>query len=910
MEPLVSASPTNIQADLSDVLEDYDTPLAKKFQILIGRIVTAVSNATAISYGVDVSEGTGVDVLSSLPEPVRNAVETQQRELTKRFVGHWNNPLCSELEFVLQKRVNKEECRHLAFFPSEEQIHYYVLLVQDPPDGAPDNHPQRKIRQMFLSLLYLVHIENWSLVRTFIASGGLMALVDHVASKNLGIRSQAIDIVHRITSTQYFDWFQQPKDHQGKVLHQRFLELSKSKFIQNLLLNAPTTDSAGGGGGGGAGADSADGEGFLPSSTFQGAKSGMVFRSGTKGQGYYQEKLGSSSTATMGSLFSLQILAFWLSWVRKLYSKDGELRLSREILGTLKRWSRVNRTQVTSQDEIDLATKVYEDFSRLPPADGVEGHHVNVSSSNGGDDGGGGNEEDDSSSASGGETKAGDKQQQQKEKKKKEKKEPTLTPKQRADRGKKDGNKAFQEGRHVDAIVHYTEAITADSSRSVLHANRAACHLALGKAAASQSASQSAASQSGSGDTEDVVPDVVNNARKVVSNCNEAIRLHPTYVKAFYRRAQGQLLLQQYDSALKDVEQGIVLARKELQGKPPKDMETELKKSLRKMKDWKLKTLNKKDAALRKSRGWSKQPGSTILSAVGGTLPGGGGGGGGGSGGSDSSSNSNSSSAVSVDGVIASSKLGSGIVDALMRREKFDNNMAGPKQNLTPETLQPSEEGGSGSKREGGSSDVASFVNAAAAVEEQGSVPRAPSSDFMQPLQKKEKKKKKKMSNTAAAAAAADVKKKKKKKKLKVEEGIVGVSCVIDGIGSVDPPRTAMSVEKVVQACLKRDSSGSLLIEYFTKTFVASKYRKVLKENINENILLGMIAVAVQLSKQPDHEPLAQHLKGLSRVRRLESAILFLDAGPREMLKLTIEDMVVEESESNLIRDAFGMLFK
>merc|ERR1711865_630530 len=44
----------------------------------------------------------------------------------------------------------------------------------------------------------------------------------------------------------------------------------------------------------------------------------------------------------------------------------------------LKRWSEIERNLVISQNEIDLAIKVYEDFNRLPPADGVEGHHVLV----------------------------------------------------------------------------------------------------------------------------------------------------------------------------------------------------------------------------------------------------------------------------------------------------------------------------------------------------------------------------------------------------------------------------------------------------------------------------------------------------------------------------------------------------
>ena len=826
-----------LQVDLSNVLEDYSTPLAKKFETLVGRIVTAVANATAISCGVDLSKIT--NVLDALPDTLRTSVETQQRELTKRLVTHWNNPLCNELEFALQKRVSKEECRHLAFFPSEKQIEAYVLLVQDPPNGAPDEHPQRKLRVMFLSLLYLVHIENWRLIRNFIAAGGLMALVDHVSHKSLGIRSQAIDIVHRVTSTQYFDWFAPPSDHEGKVLHQRFLQLSNTSFVKNLLSNAP---------------------------------------------GRIDAATGNVCEPSMGSLFSLQILAFWLSWVRKLYSRNNELRLSREILGTLQRWSEVDTSHVTSLDEIDLATKVYEDFSRLPPADGVEGHHVEIENEGGEERKAGETKvRTNMTNTTNTTTNTTNTNTTTTTTTTTTSKRPKLTPKQRADRSKKLGNEAFQLGQHDAALEHYTDAIQADSSRSVLYANRAACHLARSKAA--------------SKNMNLIV--MKKEAEAVVKDCNAAIRLHPTYVKAFYRRAQGKLLLEDYVGTLYDVNKGVEHAKNELSGKPPKDRTAELKRSLRTMKDWKLRALNKRDAAKRASKGWSNIPGGTLLNSLQQE---------------NEATTTIGSAAANVDKVAASSRLGLGIVDALLKRERWDVKTGGgdkssPVASLEPDTLEPAEDGGSGSGK-GGASDAKSFVNAASADSAASGTPAAPSASFGRiPIAKKTKKLKKSKSKTTTSASNNEQKQKQKKKKTRKVAAVEAIPCDIVGIGTVDPPRTAMSVEKVVISALGKDPSGKSLLEYFTVTFPPAKYRKVLKENINENILLGMIVVAECLSKQQDHEPLSRHLKGLARVRRLESTIMFLDDGPKLKLKNAIDDLVAEESISESIRTSFSTSF-
>ena len=183
-------------------------------------------------------------------------------------------------------------------------------------------------------------------------------------------------------------------------------------------------------------------------------------------------------------------------------------------------------------------------------------------------------------------------------------------------------------------------------------------------------------------------------------------------------------------------------------------------------------------------------------------------------------------------------------------------------------------------------------------------------------MKKKSKKKKVKKKNGGANGGAgageggAGTKKKSSKLKISAPAATETSSCVIPGVGEVAPPRTATGVEKVIAAAMKQDPSGHSLVEYYAKTFPPSKFRKILKENINETILLSMIAVATQLLKKSNHDALEQHLKGLARVRRLESTVMFLDSEPKQQLKTSIEDLVGEETKVNALREAFGGSFK
>ena len=142
---------------------------------------------------------------------------------------------------------------------------------------------------------------------------GLLALSHLIADENLYLRSQAVEVFMRCTSEDTCSWFKTPEGPNDPVLrfHERLFKLSGTPFIKDLTAN-------------------------------------------------YDESYPG------GSFTCLELLAFWLSWVRIFYAKDQKLRLSKHLLNVLKSWS---HEQSRSKEERAFAKKLYDDFSRLPPAD-------------------------------------------------------------------------------------------------------------------------------------------------------------------------------------------------------------------------------------------------------------------------------------------------------------------------------------------------------------------------------------------------------------------------------------------------------------------------------------------------------------------------------------------------------------
>mgnify|MGYP000928869574 CR=1 FL=1 len=412
-------------------------------------------------------------VVKEIPTDNTGNVATDPRkQVEARLRKEWESPKIKEMEFCLQKRFSQEEARHLLFFPDEKQVEFYVSLILDPPDGAPSNHPQKILQVPFISMLYLVHSNNWKSMVSFISAGGLRSLTTLLAHKNIYLRSQVIDIVLKVTSSPYMDWFEKPKDSTQQCLHTRLLELTQWGLVKNLLANSPQT---------------------------------------------LKKDLG--NIPPMASYFSLQILAFYLSWTRKLYTKDGTLSLSKEILNTLRVWT----TAATGVEEKELITKLYEDFSRFPPADDAEGHNVNIKQT-------GGALTD-----------------------VKEVEEDTRSPTERANDAKTTGNTHFKKKEYEKAIQCYNEAISLDNTRAAFYGNVAAAWLQLAKL-----------------DKKERNETKVSCVEKCIENCKAAIQRDPTYAKAFFRYAQALALVGKKPDALEKCKEAKTVVSVEEKSKPPK----------------------------------------------------------------------------------------------------------------------------------------------------------------------------------------------------------------------------------------------------------------------------------------------------------------------------------------------------
>lgn len=144
--------------------------------------------------------------------------------------------------------MTADRVRHMMFFPDEEDMDYYPLLISSPElpssTGNPEEDekiiselPQRLVQIPFLATLYLKHVTNWRLVKSFIKAGGLLSLSNLLIDSNVYLRSQAIDTFIHITDSSEYDWFKVPPDPIDRPIHIELLKLSETGFLNNLISN-------------------------------------------------------------------------------------------------------------------------------------------------------------------------------------------------------------------------------------------------------------------------------------------------------------------------------------------------------------------------------------------------------------------------------------------------------------------------------------------------------------------------------------------------------------------------------------------------------------------------------------------------------------------------------------------------
>jgi hypothetical protein len=135
------------------------------------------------------------------------------------------------------------------------------------------------------TLVYLHHAHQWAaFMAPFIAAGGLSALAPFVAHANVQLRAQALEICLCATTHPEYDWLQPAASNEDRRLHAAMLQLGqRGPFLQALA------------------------DGWI---------------AGFPGE----------------SFTCLQLLAWWLSWARRLYTKPsaaGTARHAIDAAGTL-----------------------------------------------------------------------------------------------------------------------------------------------------------------------------------------------------------------------------------------------------------------------------------------------------------------------------------------------------------------------------------------------------------------------------------------------------------------------------------------------------------------------------------------------------------------------------------------------
>jgi DnaJ family protein C protein 7 len=121
---------------------------------------------------------------------------------------------------------------------------------------------------------------------------------------------------------------------------------------------------------------------------------------------------------------------------------------------------------------------------------------------------------------------------------------------------KEKGNAEFKSGNHEEALKKYSEAIDMDPGNknlaAVLYSNRATVLMAM------------------------------KRYKEAVADCNKAIELNESYAKAFIKRAESYMQLEQYEDAARDFKQAKQLDPSAQLNQRIQEAEREHKKSLRK----------------------------------------------------------------------------------------------------------------------------------------------------------------------------------------------------------------------------------------------------------------------------------------------------------------------------------------
>ncbi|KAK2956474.1 hypothetical protein BLNAU_8528 [Blattamonas nauphoetae] len=250
-------------------------------------------------------------IIKSLNGP---AMDDELKEMLGRGLRNvFLKPPVEQTSWVLQRQCTLEQVQSLLFVPTPRDMTLYPLLITSAP--AHDmQHPQTKTQIPFLSVLYLFHSFSWDHVLPFVLAGGLRVLVNIFSHPNDMIQGQAFETFLHISSEQVYDWFN-AKSEPVPASPQDHLALTKMRDLSSTdILEV------------------------------------LVKKSGTR-----------------VSWPALQILAFWMSFMRARFTPDGILYVGPEIVSAFKNW--VPGPESDEEPELHLAKQLFEDFSRFERKD-------------------------------------------------------------------------------------------------------------------------------------------------------------------------------------------------------------------------------------------------------------------------------------------------------------------------------------------------------------------------------------------------------------------------------------------------------------------------------------------------------------------------------------------------------------
>lgn len=125
---------------------------------------------------------------TAMPEDIRAQIGAAMQR-------RWDTPPLKDMSAVLHRNVTPDKARQILFYPDADDMALYFALLQSPPPGSPQDHPQAKLQIIALSVLFMVHCKKWERVKAFIESGCLRPLAAMLDNPNLYLAGQAMETI-------------------------------------------------------------------------------------------------------------------------------------------------------------------------------------------------------------------------------------------------------------------------------------------------------------------------------------------------------------------------------------------------------------------------------------------------------------------------------------------------------------------------------------------------------------------------------------------------------------------------------------------------------------------------------------------------------------------------------------------